>query len=171
MIVSKQDANQVLKLAFDDASQSLRITGSSIPGSMTVDQADGSLLHVTVDASALPAGAATEAKQDDQIAQLADIQTAVENTASNGATSANQTTTLTSLANLLAELSAFADKSKSSDVTEAHDYKAFTYVAAGNGVGQVETITYKLGGAAGTTVALQTLTYDAQNRVTSVAKT
>lgn len=70
MITSKQDANQVLKLAFDDATQSLRITGSSIPGSMTVDQTDGSKLHVTVDSSALPTGAATEAKQDGQISAL-----------------------------------------------------------------------------------------------------
>jgi hypothetical protein len=51
-----------------------------------------------------------------------------------------------------------------------HDYFALTYVAAGNGIGEVETITYKLGGAAGTTTATLTLAYDASNRVISVTK-
>lgn len=165
IIISKQDANQVLRLAYDDASQSLRITGSSIPGSMTVDQADGSLLHVTVDASALPTGAATEAKQDTQITHLSSINT------TSAETSTNTLIANSTLADILSDLLAFANKSKSADVTEAHDYKSFTYVASGDGAGQVETVTYRLGGAAGTIVAVQTLTYDAQNRVTSVAKT
>ena len=51
-----------------------------------------------------------------------------------------------------------------------YDYQALTYVAAGNGVGEVETITYKFGGAGGTTVATETLAYDASNRVISITK-
>jgi len=51
------------------------------------------------------------------------------------------------------------------------DYYAITYVVAGNGAGEAETITYKTGGAGGTTVALITYTYDASNRVSTAART
>lgn len=60
IIVSKQDANQVLRLAYDDAAKALRVTGGT-SGAQEVVQPDGTLLHVTVDASALPTGAATQA--------------------------------------------------------------------------------------------------------------
>ncbi len=52
-----------------------------------------------------------------------------------------------------------------------HDYVALTYVAAGNGVGEVETATYKTGGSGGTTLATLTLTYDSSNRIATVTKT
>ena len=51
-----------------------------------------------------------------------------------------------------------------------HDYVSLTYVAAGNGAGEVETITYKVGGASGNTVAVLTLGYNADNKLTSVTK-
>jgi uncharacterized RmlC-like cupin family protein len=51
-----------------------------------------------------------------------------------------------------------------------HDYVSLTYVAAGNGVGEIETITYKQGGASGITVAVVTLTYDANNKVVTLTK-
>jgi len=51
-----------------------------------------------------------------------------------------------------------------------HDYVSLTYVAAGNGVGEIETITYKQGGASGNTVAVVTLTYDANNKVATLTK-
>jgi len=53
----------------------------------------------------------------------------------------------------------------------AHDYIALTYVAAGNGVGEIETVTYKTGGSGGTTVATITLAYNASNEISSVTKT
>ena len=53
----------------------------------------------------------------------------------------------------------------------AHDYIALTYVAAGNGAGEVETVTYKTDGASGTTVATLTLAYNVGNDVSSVTKT
>lgn len=56
-------------------------------------------------------------------------------------------------------------------VTEAYDYKAYTYVAAGNGAGEIETIVYKTGGAAGTTVATVTFTYNADNTIATVTRT
>lgn len=56
-------------------------------------------------------------------------------------------------------------------VTSGFDYIALTYVASGNGVGQVETATYKTGGALGTTVATITLTYNADHRIADMTVT
>jgi len=55
-------------------------------------------------------------------------------------------------------------------VPTSYDYIALTYVASGNGVGEIETVTYKTGGALGTTVAVLTLGYDVSNNLTSVTK-
>jgi len=48
-----------------------------------------------------------------------------------------------------------------------YDEIVLTYVAAGNGIGEIETVIYKL-----STVTLSTLTlsYDSQSRLTGVAK-
>ena len=50
------------------------------------------------------------------------------------------------------------------------DYVALTYVASGNGAGEIETITYKEGGASGASVAVLTLGYNASNKLVSVTK-
>ena len=52
-----------------------------------------------------------------------------------------------------------------------HDYIELTYVASGNGVGEIETVTYKIGGASGATVGALTLGYDASNRLSTVTRT
>lgn len=52
----------------------------------------------------------------------------------------------------------------------AYDYLALTYVASGNGAGEVETVVYKTGGSGGTTVATLTLAYNASNEVSAVTK-
>lgn len=52
-----------------------------------------------------------------------------------------------------------------------HDYIATTYVAAGNGIGEIETVVYKTGGSGGTNVAVLTMTYDSSNRLVTVTKT
>ena len=52
-----------------------------------------------------------------------------------------------------------------------HDYIALTYVAAGSGVGEIETVVYKSGGSGGTTVATLTLAYNASNEISSITKT
>ena len=52
-----------------------------------------------------------------------------------------------------------------------YDYIALTYVSAGNGTGEIQTVTYKTGGASGITVAALTLGYDASNRLNSVTRT
>lgn len=55
-------------------------------------------------------------------------------------------------------------------VPDSYDYVALTYVSAGNGIGEIETATYKTGGSGGTTVAVLTLAYDANSNLTSVTK-
>jgi hypothetical protein len=55
-------------------------------------------------------------------------------------------------------------------VPDSFDYIALTYVAAGNGEGEIETVVYKEGGSGGTTIATLTLTYDSDNKLTAVTK-
>lgn len=55
-------------------------------------------------------------------------------------------------------------------VTQPYDYLSITYVAAGNGAGEIQTVTYKSGGSSGTTVATLTLTYNASNKIATVTK-
>lgn len=52
----------------------------------------------------------------------------------------------------------------------SHDYVALTYVSSGNGAGEIQTITYKEGGSSGPTVAVLTLAYDSNNKLSSVTK-
>lgn len=52
-----------------------------------------------------------------------------------------------------------------------YDYIKLTYVAAGNGTGEIETVTYKSGGASGVTVGALTLAYDANNKLDTVTRT
>ena len=52
-------------------------------------------------------------------------------------------------------------------VPETYDELDLTYVAAGNGAGEVETVTYSKDGSP---IATLTLTYDAQNRVINVSR-
>lgn len=56
-------------------------------------------------------------------------------------------------------------------VPDSFDYIALTYVAAGNGVGEIETVTYKEGGSGGTTVAVLTLAYNGDDKLSSITKT
>ena len=53
----------------------------------------------------------------------------------------------------------------------AYDYIALTYVSSGNGRGEIETATYKKGGVSGTTVAVLTLTYNADNEIETITRT
>lgn len=55
-------------------------------------------------------------------------------------------------------------------VNEEFDHITLTYVAAGNGAGEIETVTYRNGGAGGTVVATLTLAYDASNNLVTVAR-
>lgn len=55
-------------------------------------------------------------------------------------------------------------------VPATYDFISMTYVTSGNGVGEIETVTYKQGGTSGTTVAILTLTYDSSNRIESITR-
>jgi hypothetical protein len=55
-------------------------------------------------------------------------------------------------------------------VSAAFDYQSIAYVTSGNGIGEIETVIYKAGGAGGTTVATLTLAYDSNNKLISVTK-
>jgi len=53
----------------------------------------------------------------------------------------------------------------------AYNYIALTYVAAGNGAGEIETVVYRSGGSGGSVVATLTLAYNASNEISSITKT
>ena len=117
----------------------------------------------------LPAGAATETTLDNVLTELqakADLtETQPVSAASlplpagaaTEATLSNADTTLT-------------ERLSGSLVPAKFDYIALTYVASGNGQGEIETATYKTGGSGGTTQATLTLAYDSENRISSVTK-
>lgn len=117
-------ANQVLEIA-----ELTQISGQ-LPTTLGVDVSANSLSVVLASdyVPALPTGAATEAKQDNEIALLT------------------------------ARLSG-------SLVPAAFDEVDLTYVTVGNGIGQVETATYKL---ATVTVKTLTLSYDGSDRLSTV---
>lgn len=52
-----------------------------------------------------------------------------------------------------------------------HDYFKNTYVVAGNGIGELETVVYRQGGSGGTIVATVTITYDANDEIDDVTLT
>ncbi len=56
-------------------------------------------------------------------------------------------------------------------VPEKYDYVALTYVASGNGAGEIETVVYKVEGVSGTTVSTLTLAYNSDNKLISVVRT
>ena len=53
----------------------------------------------------------------------------------------------------------------------AYDYIVLTYISAGNGTGEIETVVYKNGGVSGSVVATLTIAYNASNEISSITKT
>lgn len=53
----------------------------------------------------------------------------------------------------------------------AHDYIALTYVSSGDGQGEIETVTYKKGGASGATVAVLALAYNPDDEIATITRT
>ena len=154
---TKQDAQTALLTTIDADTSTLASTDFATQTTSAAILAELALkadLTETQPVSAaslpLPVGASTESKQDSTITELQ---------------SAN-----TSLDNIEADIDALNTRLAASLVPDAHDYLAVTYVAAGNGIGEISTVTYKTGGSGGTTVATLTLTYDASNRLASVTK-
>jgi hypothetical protein len=56
-------------------------------------------------------------------------------------------------------------------VPEVYDSIALTYWTSGNGIGQIETVQYYVGGLGGTLVATLTLNYNANAQISSVVRT
>ncbi|MBC8553199.1 MAG: hypothetical protein H8D23_26565 [Candidatus Brocadiales bacterium] len=52
-------------------------------------------------------------------------------------------------------------------VPESYDEITLTYVSAGNGVGEIETVTYKKDGS---TIATLTLSYDGDDKLSGVVR-
>lgn len=55
-------------------------------------------------------------------------------------------------------------------ISDPYDFIALTYVTSGNGIGEIETVTYRNGGAGGSIVATLTLTYDASNNLETITR-
>lgn len=172
-------------------------TQTSITGGATEAKQDVIILElqdIEADIEAGNAAQATATKQDDIITQVTSV---ASNTADNAtettlsalnakvtavdttgkATEAKQDSAITelqsantSLDNIEADIDALNARLAGNLVPETFDYIAITYVAAGNGTGEIETVTYKTGGAAGTTVATLTLAYDASDRLNAVTR-
>lgn len=56
-------------------------------------------------------------------------------------------------------------------IPKQYDHITLTYVASGNGAGELETATYRTGGQTGTVVGTITLTYDASDRAETISVT
>lgn len=126
----------------------------------TVDTSD-----VTITSSVLPTGAATEATLSALDAKVTAVDTGNVTIASSALpTGAATETSLSAAAADLADLNA---RLAGSLVPEEFDYQEITYVGATE---RINTVTYKTGGSGGTTVAVLTLGYDGNDRLTSVTR-
>lgn len=121
---------------------------------------------VAVDTSAVTISTALPAGTNN----IGDIDVVSSVLPTGAATSANQATSIASLSAIESDISDLNDRLAGNLVPETFDHIAITYVAAGNGLGEIETVTYKTGGSGGTTVAVLTLAYDGSDRLSSVAR-
>ncbi len=133
--------------------QGQALAAASLPVVLTADQV------TTLTPPAAITGFSTSAKQLPDNHQVTVSNIANTPVITGFATSAKQDTQTT----LLQGIAGFT--------VSGYDYIALTYVAAGNGVGEVQTATFKTGGSGGTTIATLTLAYNASNEISSVTKT
>lgn len=106
-------------------------------------------------------GGASSVKQDQQTLILQEID---NNTDTLEPLITNSNTKLDSI---LLDTNSLVAKTAAGIVPNQHDYILTTYVGATT---RISTVTYKLGGASGTTVATLTLAYDGSDRLTSVTR-
>lgn len=78
--------------------------------------------------------------------------------------------TQATLANIQTAVDALNARLAGSFAPEEFDYTIQTYVTSGNGIGEIASIVYKLGGAGGTTVATLAMAYDANNKLSTVTR-
>lgn len=123
---------------------------------------------VTVTSSVLPTGAASETTLAALDAKVTAVDTdSVTVVSSSLPTGAATETSLAAAASDLADLNA---RLAGNLVPEEFDFISLTYVLAGDGQGEISTVTYKTGGSGGTTVATLTLLYDANDKLSSVTR-
>lgn len=109
-----------------------------------------------------------EANQLAESLQLQDIADSVDSIDTKStAIVTNTADTVAGVGTTNTKIQALVDKTEFALVDEPHDYRSITYVGATT---KIATVVYKLGGAAGTTVATLTLGYDGSDRLTSVEK-
>jgi len=135
----------------------LRATAVPVSGPLTDAQLRAVDVPVSATSLPLPTGAATETSLSNAVTELTTL---------NGVDFATEGT----LGSVAAATANMAQKLAASLVPEPFDYQSISYVLAGNGAGEISTVVYKIGGAGGTTVATVTLTYDANNRVSTVTR-
>ena len=148
-----EDKQDDIKLVLDDIkTKTDNLTND--PATATKQLPDNHNVTVSNPTADPETGLATSAKQ------LADNHNVnVSNQISGYSTSIKQDNAITELQKLIGF-----------EITK-YDYIALTYVAAGDGEGEIETVVYKIGGSGGTTVATLTLAYNASNEISSVTKT
>jgi predicted nucleic acid-binding Zn-ribbon protein len=111
---------------------------------------------------------AINANTDNIEADLVAIAGYVDNIEANQATAQTTLTSIdTSTNNIETDVDSLNAKLAAGLVPESHDYISMTYVGATT---DIDVVTYKTGGVAGTTVATLTLGYDGSNRLTSVTR-
>jgi hypothetical protein len=174
---SQLDQIQIFQRAFDSADDAIRIDIAAVDPSVIVPViATLSIPSVGSVAAPIPTSADLAGFKDPSgnlqpgnLDSSGNLKVTVEGvTIEMGTVSTIQGTTpwITQDTNL----PAFAAKTASNFITAAFDYAAITYVASGNGVGQIQTVVYKLGGSGGTTVGTLTLAYNSSNQLISVTK-
>jgi hypothetical protein len=120
-------------------------------------------LLVSSIANALPAGT-------NNLGSLTNI-TGTISLPTGASTSANQVTSQTTLSSIATSVSTLNAKSGGSLVPLAFDSQSISYVASGNGAGQIYQVLYYSGGLSGTLVKTVTLSYDGSNRLISSVAT
>lgn len=144
MSLTKLDADQVIQSSFDEGNEALKVN-------VVANDAGGASSTAINDGTITSQKAAINASGELSVTAA---------TLPLPADAATETT--------LATLNA---KSGSAMVNSAFDYQLISYVTVGNGIGEIESVVYKSGGAAGTVVATVSMTYDASNKLSTVTKT
>ena len=145
---------------------------------VTVSEASGDkvALDVNIVSGAVGGGGSgtsdtTAANQATQIAEAQDTNTKLDqiitNTATTGGGGGTSDTTAANQATIIARL----DSLLAQDDIPAHTHQRYTFVNAGNGIGEIETISYYSGTTASEVLEqTRTFTYDASNRVILMEK-
>jgi hypothetical protein len=152
-----------------DVDLSTRATEETLAALESKDFATEATLSTIATEETLAALEAKDFATETTLASLEAKDFATETTLS--ALEAKDFATETTLADVLTAVQgSLSTITQNTIVISEHDHIAMTYVASGDGEGEIQTVTYKTGGASGTTVATLTLTYDASNRLSSVTR-